>query len=196
MFSKPLSSFEQKHFSKWARGSFLFWNELQILRKTWKTSSARNNEKARKSCNHGPENDKQKFNWTRRRSENQRSPKVKCHVYIEEIQMCTTDLASYSLTQWQFWQLTLKWLPGARAQDKNKQCYYCFLFFLFLFNYTIQGKLITWLVNSALNCTWKLITHSSLCVSCDIGFRVQFNANSLVRQWIFLQNLKAPEQLY
>ena len=34
--------------------------------------------------------------------------------------MCKTDCASYSLTQWQFWQLTLKWLSGACALDKNK----------------------------------------------------------------------------
>ena len=44
-------------------------------------------------------------------------------------QTCTTDLASYSLMQRQFWQLTLKWLPGARTQDKNKQYYFRFLFF-------------------------------------------------------------------
>ena len=82
--------------------------------------------------------------------------------------MCMTDLASYSLMQWQFWQLTLKWLSGVRAQDKNEQCYCCFLFFFFwfLFNYAIQGKSITWLVNSTSNCTWKPISHS---------FRVQFN---------------------
>ena len=43
-------------------------------------------------------------------------------------------------------------------------------FFWFLFNYAIQGKSITWLVNSTLNCTWKPISHSSLCDSCDIGF--------------------------
>ena len=41
-------------------------------------------------------------------------------------------LASYLLTQWQFWQLTLKWLSGARPKDKTKQYYCCFLFFLFL----------------------------------------------------------------
>ena len=36
------------------------------------------------------------------------------------------------------------------------------------------GKSITWLVNSTLNCDWKLISHSaSLRDSCD-GFRVQF----------------------
>ena len=54
---------------------------------------------------------------------------------------CTTDLASNFLTKWQFWQLTLKWLSRARAQDKTKQ-YYCCFFFLFckiLFNYAIQG---------------------------------------------------------
>ena len=58
------------------------------------------------------------------------------------------------------------------SQDKTKLL---FSFFLILFNYAIQGKLITWLVNSALNCTWKPISHSSLRDSCDIGFRVQFN---------------------
>ena len=31
----------------------------------------------------------------------------------------TTDLASYLLTKWQFWQLTLKWLSRACAQDKT-----------------------------------------------------------------------------
>ena len=90
---------------------------------------------------------------------------------------CTTDLdLAYLLTQSQFWQLTFKWLSGARAQDKTKQYYCCFPFFLILFSYAIQGKFITWLENSALNCTWKPISHSSLRDSCDIGFRVQFNA--------------------
>ena len=90
--------------------------------------------------------------------------------------MCTTNLASYSLSRWKFWQLTLKWFSGARAQDKNKQYYFCFHFFLFWCNYEIQGKSITWLVNSALNCTWKPISHSSLRDSCEIGFRGQFNS--------------------
>ena len=94
---------------------------------------------------------------------------------MSKIQTCTTELASYSLTQWQFWQFTLKWLFGARAQDKTKQYYCCFLFFLFLFKCVIQGKSITWLVNSALNCTWKPILHPSPRDSCEIGFRVQFN---------------------
>ena len=91
--------------------------------------------------------------------------------------MCTTDLdLAYLLMQSQFWQLTFKWLSGARAQDKTKQYYCCFLFFLILFSYAIQGEFITWLENSTLNCTWKPISHSSLRDSCDIGFRVQFNA--------------------
>ena len=58
-------------------------------------------------------------------------------------------------------------------QDKTKLL---FSFFLILFNYAIQGKFITWLVNSALNCTWKPISHSSLHDSCNIGFCVQFKA--------------------
>ena len=63
--------------------------------------------------------------------ENKCKNKHKVQIKLSKIQTCTTDLASYSLTQWQFWQLTLKWLSGARAQDKDKQCYCCFLFFLF-----------------------------------------------------------------
>ena len=59
------------------------------------------------------------------------------------------------------------------SQDKTKLL---FSFFLILFNYAIQGKFISWLVNSALNCTWKPISHSSLRDSCDMGFCVQFNA--------------------
>ena len=47
---------------------------------------------------------------------------------------CTTDLASNFLTKWQFWQLTLKWLSRARAQDKTKQ-YYCYFFFFFLHDF-------------------------------------------------------------
>jgi len=49
-------------------------------------------------------------------------------------------------------------------------------FFLILFNYAIQGKFITWLVNSALNCSWKPILYESFRDECDIGFQVQFNA--------------------
>ena len=90
--------------------------------------------------------------------ENKCKNKHKVQIKLSKIQTCTTDLASYSLTQWQFWQLTLKWLSGARAQDKNKKYYYCFLFLLFLFNYANQEKFTAW------NLAW----------------------NSLVRQWIFL----------
>ena len=87
--------------------------------------------------------------------ENKCKNKHKVQIKLSEIQMCKTDFASHSLTQWQFWQLTLKWLSRARAQDKNKQYYYCFLFFLFLFNYTIQEKFTAWRVNSTLNFLWK-----------------------------------------
>ena len=41
----------------------------------------RDNEKARKSSEHGPENGKRKFNQTRRRSDNGRSAMVDCHIY-------------------------------------------------------------------------------------------------------------------
>ena len=57
--------------------------------------------------------------------------KHKVQIMLSKIQTCTTDLASYSPTQWQIWQLSLKWLSGARGQGKNKQYYYCFLFFFF-----------------------------------------------------------------
>ena len=65
-----------------------------------------------------------------KRFENKSKNKHKVQIKLWKVQMRTTDLASYSLTQWQFWQLTLKWLSGACAQDKNKQFYCCFLFFL------------------------------------------------------------------
>ena len=87
--------------------------------------------------------------------ENKCKNKYNLQIKLWEIQMRKTDFASYSLTQWQFWQLTLKWLSGALAQDKNKQYYYCFLFFLFLFNYVIQEKFTAWRVNSTLNFPWK-----------------------------------------
>ena len=93
--------------------------------------------------------------------ENKCKNKHKVQIKSSKIQPCTTDHASYSLTQWQFEQLTLKWLSEARAQDKNKQDFNCFNFFLFSFNYAIQGKFITWRGNSALNCTWKPISHES-----------------------------------
>ena len=39
------------------------------------------NEKTRKSCEHGPENGKPKFNQTKRRSDNGGSARVDCHIY-------------------------------------------------------------------------------------------------------------------
>ena len=66
---------------KWAGGSSLFCTELQILGEAWKTSFARDNEKTRRSCEHGPENGKPKSNQTKRRSDNGGSTRVDCHIY-------------------------------------------------------------------------------------------------------------------
>ena len=52
-----------------------------------------------------------------------------------------TDHASYSLTQRKFEQLTLKWLSGARVQDKNKQDYKCFGFFLIFIQFCDSRKI-------------------------------------------------------
>ena len=60
--------------------------------------------------------------------ENKCKNKHKVQIKLSKIQTCTTDLASYSLKL--FWQLTLEWLSGARAQDKNKTYNYRFQFFL------------------------------------------------------------------
>ena len=49
---------KQERFLKWAGGSSLFWTEVQILEEAYKTSFARDYEKVRKSCEHGPQNGK------------------------------------------------------------------------------------------------------------------------------------------
>ena len=51
--------------------------------------------------------------------------------------LCTADLASYLLSQWQFWQLTLKWLSGARAlsiKPNNIIAVFFFSYFIHLSN--------------------------------------------------------------
>ena len=53
----------------------------KFLERHKKTSFAHDNEKARKSCEQGPENGKQKFNQTRGISGNGRSVRVDCHIY-------------------------------------------------------------------------------------------------------------------
>ena len=61
------------------------------------------------------------------------------------------------------------------AQDKPKQ--YCCCFFFPYFIQLCDSRKIHYLTHeSALNCTWKPISHSSLRDLCNIGFRVQFNA--------------------
>ena len=47
--------------------------------------------------------------------ENKCKNKHKVQIKLSKIQTCTTDL-----TQGEFWQFTLKWLSGVRAQDKNR----------------------------------------------------------------------------
>ena len=156
----------------------------------------RDNDKARKSSEHGPENGKRKFNQTRRRSDNGRSARVDCHIYrkrnkyrqsrcytfsafawtLHFFQFChqrgkRCNLFSFSLFANAMTVLTGEFemaFWGARSGWKQI-ILLLFSFFLFLFYYAIQGKSISWLVNSALNCTWKLLSHSSLR---DIGFRV------------------------
>ena len=91
---------KQKRFSKWARGSSLFWNELQILGEAWKAYFALDNEKARKSCEHGPENGKQKFNQTRRRSDNGRSARVDCHIYRKRNKYRQSRCYTFSAFAW------------------------------------------------------------------------------------------------
>ena len=112
------------------------------------------------------------FKSLKKNAKNRHNEQIK----LSKVQTCMTDLASYSLRQWQFWQLTSKWLSGACTQGKNKQYYCCFLHLSFSFNYAIQSKSITWLMNFALNCTWKPILHASFRNMCDISFRMQFNA--------------------
>ena len=46
---------------------------------------------------------------------------------LDRVQL--TLLLLILLTKWQFWQLSLKWLSGAHAQDKTKWYYCCFFFF-------------------------------------------------------------------
>ena len=58
-----------------------FEMNYKFLERHKKTSFAHDNEKARKSCEHSPENVKQKFNRTRTRSDNGRSARVDCHIY-------------------------------------------------------------------------------------------------------------------
>ena len=91
--------------------------------------------------------------------------KHKVQKKLSKVQTCMTDLASYSLTQWQVWHLTLKWLSGACAQDKNKQYYWCFLFFL-IFIRLCDSRKIHYLTHEF---------HVKLHLKTNIGFRVQFN---------------------
>ena len=99
MFSKPLPPFEelktkQRRFLKRAGGSSLFWTEQKILGGDKNLFRSRH-EKARKSCEHGSENSKQKFNSTRRKSDNGGSARVDCHnIQKKKINTFKDDMAS------------------------------------------------------------------------------------------------------
>jgi len=109
---------------------------------------------------------------------------------------CMTDLASYLLLKWQFWRLSLKWLSGAYAQDKTKQYYSCFFFLFFPRFYSImwfQGKFITWLVNSMLNCTWKPTSHESRIPSSGNEFSYRVTSLNNIRTWSDIWNISYIE---
>ena len=63
------------------------------------------------------------------------------------------------------YQLTLKWLSEARAQDKNIQ-YYCRVLFFLIFIQLCDSRKIHYLTREF---------HVKLHLKTDIGFRVQFN---------------------
>ena len=101
--------------------------------------------------------------------ENKCKNKHEVHVYDQPWPCLLAHAMAVFLT------LTFKWLSGARAQDKTKQYYCCFLFSHFI--QLRDSRKIHYLTREfRINCTWKPISHSSLRDSCDIGFRVQFNA--------------------
>ena len=60
---------------------FIQMTNWSLLRTIWFQKNTRDNGKARKSCEHCPDNGKKKFNQTRRRSDNRRSARVDCHIY-------------------------------------------------------------------------------------------------------------------
>ena len=62
--------------------------------------------------------------------------------------------------------IKMKWLSKARAEDKTKQYYCCFLFFL-IFIQLYDSRKIHYLTHE-----FRVKLH----LKTDIGFRVQFNA--------------------
>ena len=85
-----------------------------------------------------------------RKFENKCKNKHKVQKKLSKVQTCTTDLIdSYSLTQWQFWQLTLKvlrWLSGARAQElKTNNTILLFSFFIIIFIQLCDSRKIHYL---------------------------------------------------
>ena len=113
----------------------------------------------------------------------------------------TTDLDRVRLTlllicdsfdSW-LWNGFLELALGIKPN--NMIAVFFFFFSKILFNYAIQEKFFTWLVNSSLNCTRKPISHSPLRDSCDIGFRVEFNGEFPRQVMNFsLVHLHSPRQ--
>ena len=84
----------------------------------------RDNEKARKSSEHGPENGKRKFNQTRRRSDNGRSAKVDFHICRKRNHDVT--LSALSLGHFISFSFAAKEVKGATyspSQAKDLEIY-------------------------------------------------------------------------
>ena len=103
MFSKPLSPFEELKTNK-----NVFYSEPEDLpcfevnykfskrhKKPFSVATTRKqeNKKTRKSCEHGPENGKPKFNQTKRRSDNGGRAGVDCHIYRRRNNTFKDDMA-------------------------------------------------------------------------------------------------------
>ena len=68
-----------------------------------------------------------------------------------------------------------------------------FFFDWFLFNYVIQGKCITWLVNFSLNCTWKPISRwvqkeREMQKENAIQLKKTWNENKNMKPWCLILN--------
>ena len=129
----------QKQTKAFFKVSWRFFLVLNWTTNSWRgieTSFARDNEKARKSCEYGPENGKQKFNQTRRRSNNW---------YVFTFQ--STHLTLIVMLNFQYFRLDTSFLLVSSKWFGNLRKY-------------IDKRLVNSVIRD----------------SCDIGFRLQFNA--------------------
>ena len=91
---------------------------------------------------------------------------------------CDKNQIEYGLA-WYWWNSTDLGLIDMFLINLNTEIVACILSFRKSrhkpnLENTIE-KFITWRGNSALNCTWKPISHESRRDECDIGFQVQFD---------------------